>query len=197
MYSSSRIISVDSSGTVYKRDQYPYKETDFLKKCNAYSQHKILLERMLIESHLSYVNLRLGNVYGGKTPEQIIHGAINTWVYNLRQHKRIELTSPLVTFQGYSYIKDLSNALDKIFNSDVSKSIFNLAYGRPVTLGTILHRLRTHLSTLNLVEATKVIYDNYVLNTDLITSTINWKPKYYIKLGVRDCISVNTNKQLC
>jgi dTDP-4-dehydrorhamnose reductase len=69
---------VDSCGTVYKTDQYPYKETDFLKKCNACDQHKILMERILIESGLKYVILRLGNVYGDKTPEQIIHGVINT-----------------------------------------------------------------------------------------------------------------------
>jgi hypothetical protein len=66
-----------------------------------------------------------------------------------------------------------------------------------VTLGTILDILWIHLNTLNLVEATKVIYDNYVSNTDLITSTIKWKPKYNIKLIIKDYISVNTDKQLC
>ena len=29
MYSNSRIIPLDSSGTVYKIDQYPCKEIDF------------------------------------------------------------------------------------------------------------------------------------------------------------------------
>ena len=93
--------------------------------------------------------------------------------------------------------EDLSDALNKIFNSAAPKSIFNLAYVRQVTLGTILKRLQIHLSTLNLVETTKVIYDNSMLNADLIPSTINWKPKHCIKLGIIKCNSVNTNKQLC
>jgi len=88
-FSSSRIILMSSGGTVYGGDKYPYKETEHLKGRNAYGEHKILLEQMIINSGLNYVILRLGNVYGGVTSEQVTHGVINKWVNNLTKNESI------------------------------------------------------------------------------------------------------------
>lgn len=196
-FSSSRIILMSSGGTVYSGDKYPYKETEPLKGRNTYGEHKILLEQMLIKSGLNYVILRLGNVYGGVTSEQITHGVINKWVSNLAKNKSIELTSPIESFQDYIYIKDLMEALDKIFNSNISESIFNLSFGNPVTLNTILEILSKTYGTINLIKTSRHLHNNYILNTDLINRAILWTPRYDIKLGMEDFISTKRNYQRC
>jgi len=195
--SSSRIILISSGGTVYSGKNYPYKETDSLKGRNAYGEHKILLEKMLINSGMNYVILRLGNVYGGITSEQINHGVINKWVNNLNKNESIQLTSSTDSFQDYIYIKDLMEALDKIILSNISKSIFNLSFGKPVTLKTILEILFETYGTFNLIDMSRQIHNNYLLDTRSINRAINWKPRYNIKLGMEEFISTEENCQGC
>ena len=126
----SKII-VTSSAALYKNSANSVDETSTVEPLSPYGQSKLDMEKFTIQSKISYVILRLFNVYGNRQT----NGVIANFKKNISENK------PLTIFGDGNAIRDfihVDDVVDGIILSIESKSgIYNIAGGTGISINNL------------------------------------------------------------
>ena len=126
----SKII-VTSSAAIYQNSVNSVDETSTVEPLSPYGQSKLDMEKFTIQSKISYVILRLFNVYGNRQT----NGVIANFKKNISENK------PLTIFGDGKAIRDfihVDDVVDGIILSIESKSgIYNIAGGTGISINNL------------------------------------------------------------
>ena len=134
-HSISKII-VTSSAAVYQNSTNYVDETSDTKPSSPYGQSKLDMEKIIKESKVNHIILRLFNVYGnGQTK-----GVIAKFIENLSKNE------PLIIFGDGSAIRDfihIDDVVNAILLSIKSKSgVYNIASGTTTSINNLAKLLK-------------------------------------------------------
>jgi len=177
----SKII-VTSSAALYKNSANSVDETSTVEPLSPYGQSKLDMEKFTIQSKISYVILRLFNVYGNGQK----HGVIVTFKKNISENK------PLIIFGDGTSIRDfihIDDVIDGVILSIESESgIYNIASGTGTRISN-LAKLLVQISGKN----SEIIYKSArtgeitysVADTTKSQTELSFSPKISLINGLK------------
>ena len=183
-----------SSQAVYGfPENLPVAESHATKPISVYGQNKLEAEKIIIQSNLNYLIFRISSIYG---PEQDYKksGVIAKFINWMKNNESPVVFNSFDLFSDFLYINDVVDALAASIQKNLKNEIFNLGYGKAVTLKEILDALYKFFPSAPKPKLeTNLLYSNkehkgLYLNIDKIKSKINWNPKYSIQDGLREML---------
>ncbi|HDS16249.1 MAG TPA: NAD-dependent epimerase/dehydratase family protein [Proteobacteria bacterium] len=141
-----KVVFASSGGTVYGvAGSLPLVEEAPTEPLSSYGIVKLATEKYLkLFQHLyglDYTILRIANPYGERQRIDGAQGAVAVFLGRLKRRQAIEIWGDGEIARDYLYISDLSAAILKACEKNISKGLFNIGGGRPWTLNEVLAEL--------------------------------------------------------
>lgn len=135
-----RVVLLSSGGTVYDPTAPPpYREDSPTRPPTAYGRAKLELERLLLDSSLDGVVLRVSNAYGPGQPARSGQGVIAHWFQEALHRRPPRLLGDPGTVRDYVFVADVAEALVAVCTaSGALPGILNIGSGKPTTLKELL-----------------------------------------------------------
>jgi UDP-glucose 4-epimerase len=189
--SDVKLIYLSSAGCTYTSDKTPYSEDHSASGTNEYGLLKLKIEKLLIESDINYLILRIANVYGPNQPTGRGQGVIAEWINSINCKEPIKIFGDLDSFRDYVYIGDLIEVIRLCIDLNITNQIINIGSGQRTTLRDLLEVISS--VTKQKVEylelgSRKVDRTGYVLNIDKIQKLTGWSPHFTLKNGIKLCL---------
>jgi UDP-glucose 4-epimerase len=189
--SDFKLIYLSSAGCTYTSDETSYSEDHPANGTNEYGLLKLKIEKLLIESGLNYLILRIANVYGPNQPIGRGQGVIAEWINSINCKEPIKIFGDLDSFRDYVFIDDLIEVIRLCLDLNITNQIINIGSGQRTTLRELLQVISS--ITKQKVEylqfgSRKVDRTGYVLNIDKINRLTGWSPYFTLKNGIELCL---------
>jgi UDP-glucose 4-epimerase len=189
--SDFKLIYLSSAGCTYTSDETSYSEDHPANGTNEYGLLKLKIEKLLIESGLNYLILRIANVYGPNQPIGRGQGVIAEWINSINCKEPIKIFGDLDSFRDYVFIDDLMEVIHLCIDLSITNQIINIGSGQRTTLRDLLQVISS--VTKQKVEysqlgSRKVDRTGYVLNIDKIKKLTGWSPHFTLKNGIELCL---------
>lgn len=189
--SDFKFIYLSSAGCTYSSVETSYSEDDPANGTNEYGLLKLKIEKLLIESGLNYLILRIANVYGPNQPIGRGQGVIAEWINSINCKEPIKIFGDLDSFRDYVFIDDLIEVIRLCLDLNITNQIINIGSGQRTTLRELLQVISS--ITKQKVEylqfgSRKVDRTGYVLNIDKINRLTGWSPYFTLKNGIELCL---------
>ena len=189
--SDVKIIYLSSAGCTYNSDETSYSEDHPANGTNEYGLLKLRIEKLLIESSLNYLILRVANVYGPNQPTGRGQGVIAEWMNSINSKKPIQVFGDLDSFRDYIFIDDLMEAISLCADLNITNQIINIGSAQRTSLRDLLQVIssvtKQKIEYLQLGSRT-VDRTGYVLNIDKIKKLTGWSPHFTLKNGIELCL---------
>jgi UDP-glucose 4-epimerase len=189
----NKVIFTSSGGTVYGPTRtIPIKETHSKDPLNAYGITKLTVEKYLqMFGNLYDLNfgiLRPSVPYGPRQNPLGLQGAVAVFLYRVAHELPVKIWGDGSTTRDYFYISDLSDALIKIAQKDLSSHrIFNIGGGQAITLNELLREVEKTVGRAGQVvyeTARRFDADQIVLDTTLASQELHWQPEIPLREGL-------------
>lgn len=182
-----------SSQAVYGIPQFlPVTEEHATKPVTVYGDCKLQAEKILFESGINIIILRVSSVYGPKqNPNK--SGVIAKFIDKLKNNISPVVFNSFDLYSDFIYVDDLISSIISAvkFESKQKNHIYNIGSGKPTTLREILDILYKSFKDapkpelrVNQLYPDKQIRGLY-LDTGKAKEFLNWQPKYTIEKGLR------------
>lgn len=152
--------------------------------------------------NVDFVCLRLSNVYGYSKNSQYNRGFINNIIRKSIKKKKIsvKIFDDGIYYRDYIYIEDVNSALLYFLNKKKLKDkIFNLCYGKSLSILNLLNKIKSKLKkkniTLKIIKSKSPDNINLINKRNFFGSNLKlkkntiWKPKYDIDKGIDKTIN--------
>lgn len=175
-YGLKKIVYV-SSGAVYGEPlQNESYETDPLQPNTLYGLSKQYAEECIhfyaSNSNLTYVILRLPNIYGEENTKGVIFNFLN----DIKHYKKITILGDGTQRRDFIHVSDVTLALVKALKYNHS-DIFNISNPTRTSLLELVQLLRKkYVFSIEYAKADNNLHD-LILNTDKATKKLNFQPK--------------------
>jgi len=187
-----QIIYFSSGGTVYGIPKnIPIAETADLNPISSYGVHKVTVEKCISYYGqyygIDYKIIRISNPYGpGQNPFSG-QGVIAAFLAKALMKECIEIWGDGTIIRDYIYIDDVIDAIILLMHYNGEYNTFNIGYGEGHSLNELIKEIEGVLE-LKL----KVIYSEgrkqdvklNILDTNLISNQLKWKPIIELKSGI-------------
>lgn len=135
---AKKIIFFSSGGTVYGSHAEPVDENTALHPLSTYAKSKVLLEKIVADSGLPYVILRLANPYGGYQTPGKRQGVIPILLQKIYTDEVFTMFNTADSVRDYFYITDLAQALQKTIDAQITNTILNVGSGVGQSLARVI-----------------------------------------------------------
>lgn len=187
-----KLVYLSSGGTVYGIPQYtPIDEKHPSSPIAPYGISKLMVEKYLAMYHyqygLDYTVLRLSNPYGARQDPHRGQGVLAAWMHRLMRGEPLEIWGDGSVVRDYLYIEDAVRAIELACTVPTVEKIFNVGSGVGYSLAELRHKLEelTGLTIkVNHKTMQKVDVPINVLNVDLISQALQWRPTIDIDHGL-------------
>ncbi len=185
-----KVIYLSSGGCVYSTSSQGLIESDAANGINAYGIMKVQMEKILQESGLQNIILRVANAYGPNQPTGKGQGVIGEWIHCVKNNKPIQVFGPLNSYRDYINTNDIASAvLNSLHSSD--QGIFNIGSGVSTSLSELITffenitgvRVQTSISTLRVSDRL-----GYSLDITKSIEALGWRPLTPLAEGIRHAI---------
>ncbi|CAF1208560.1 unnamed protein product [Rotaria sordida] len=169
-----------------------YQETSLLNPMNPYAA-TIAAAECLVKSYgdsfkLSYCIIRLSNVYG---PRQHIEKGIPIFINSLLNEQNLVIHGDGKQIRNYTYVDDVINAIDIIFNKGKTKMIYNIGTKDQLSVLDIVKKLFKKIQPNKKLEDI-IIYDKprsftdkrYSTTTSGAAKTLGWQAQVSFDEGL-------------
>lgn len=106
-----------STDYVFDGTNGPYKETDATNPLSVYGKHKLAAEKLVEQSGLNYLILRVTNVYGDEIRNKNFVARI---IEQCQQQQHLQLKLPYDQFASPTNAKDIARAMLELLQADKS-----------------------------------------------------------------------------
>ncbi len=188
--SNPKIIFLSSGGCVYDETKIPIKENFPASGSNEYGRAKVEMERILLQSGISNIILRVSNVYGPGQRTGRGQGVIAEWLNAVKNDSPINVFGNTNSSRDYLHISDLIDALILCIESPY-EGILNLGSGTSTTLEEILQSFKFACGSdikIFKQEVRTTDKSQYVLDILKAEKVLGWKPSIDIRKGIIDLI---------
>ncbi len=194
-YGIAQYYFLSSGGTVYGDCELPPKETDILNPGSLYARSKVMLEKVLKNSGLNYVILRVSNPYGGYQLTNKKQGVIPILIEKALNKEAFELWAKNDSSRDYIYIQDMANYINLLINKNVVNEVINIGSGKKVTMEQLLSVIETQLSKVNITfkEAPIDAIHSIVLDTEKLKGITGYSAKVSLEEGIQ--LEINRIKE--
>ena len=174
-------------------ESLPVAESHSTKPVSVYGKNKLEAEKIITQSSLNYLIFRISSIYG---PEQDYKksGVIAKFINWMKNNESPVVFNSFDLFSDFIYINDVIDVLILSIQKKLKNEIFNLGFGKAVTLKEVLDVLyeffpsapKPKLET-NLLYPDKE-HKGLYLNIDKIKYKANWSPKYSIENSLKEML---------
>ena len=187
------IIYLNSYG--YGKPQYfPVDEKHPLNFHSPYTSSKYSSEKLLFDYakgfSLNIISLRMFNIYGLNQGERFL---IPSLINQALNNKEIEVND-IRPRRDFLYIKDLLNLLIKIIEKPITEGVYNVGYGKSISIVDIVNNLEKILKKSLTIKNRKKFRENEILDCyaeiKKLKMDFSWKPEFDIEKGLKDYLSL-------
>ena len=183
-----RYVFLSSGGTVYGNVHKPAKEEDELHPVNFYARSKVELEKLVKESSLPYLLLRVSNPYGGLKDRSARQGVIEEMIYCALEGQTFHLWGSLENQRDFIHIEDFTKAIELLCsNADSINSIFNLGSGEGYSIQLIKQLVEEASGKEILMEHEELLQAEIsviILDITKLQKYTSFKPEVSMKDGI-------------
>jgi len=193
-YLTGRIIFA-STGVVYgHQDQFPIPVNVLPRPLTPYAVSKLTGERYLnFYSNVysvSYVALRLGNVYGPRQDTSAESGAIGIFATKLMKGEQAYINNDGLTTRDYVYVDDVIDAFLKAAGSDYVGTL-NVGTGQETSTNSIFEIVREVVGAQAVPTRREDVEDvvkRVALDVTATKKELGWEPKIDVKTGIEKTV---------
>jgi UDP-glucose 4-epimerase len=173
-----RLIFASTGGAIYgeKNDDTPHKEDDLPLPVSPYAIGKLTIEHYLryfrVKNGLDSVVFRISNPYGERQPFHRKQGVIPIFLENMYRNKPVTVLGDGSMIRDYIYVKDVSNAIAKVFDKEFQHDTYNLGSGGGKSINELLETISKAVGkdpVINYAEAPATFLPKVVLNVSLFS----------------------------
>lgn len=188
-----------STSYVYSDGTTKAVESNSLKPTTLYGELRKKQEKILINSGINYVILRLSNIYGYATFQKIGNlGAIEQFLINAISGKPISIYGSGNQKIDYLHISDLMELLQLLLKSNSNNLIFNVGSGKALELFEVVNLIIKIIGPkYNIIIKTipsMNVPNSPIMSIQKITEFLNWTPKIDINLGIFSLLNMLNTK---
>ena len=187
-----KFLFASSGGAIYgNSSRAVHVETDPTNPQSFYGVIKLVIEKYLaVYKHLyklSYVALRVSNLYGRKTLPNENIGAVDVFLQRAIEREPIVIWGDGENVRDYIHIEDLIDFLFLAIQKDAIQGVYNIGTG----CGTSLNKIIKTINNLGVkiepkyMPARGVDVRHNVLDISKARKT-GWRPKYSLLKGMRE-----------
>jgi len=196
-----KIIFFSSGGTVYGKETNTILESNKLKPINYYGYSKQIIENQILflnrTKKLEYLILRPSNVYGKYQKINSNQGFIAVALGKILSGSVLEVWGDGESVRDYIDVVDVSNAIIKLIESNISNKIFNLASEKGVSVNEVIHLIEKKTNkkvNIQYKDKRVVDVDRIVLSINEIKKHIEFYPKGVVE-GISDFVNFIENEE--
>ncbi len=178
---------LSSGGTVYGDSKIPHKEEDELNPKTLYAKSKVRIEKLLQESGMNWMILRLSNPYGGYQLANRQQGVIPILFEKARNQEIFEVWSDPASSRDYLYIQDMAEVIFSLIQRKVENKIVNVGSGMATSLQEVIETVQEEMGFIQTERKEgpiKSISDN-VLDISQLKQLTGFTPQITIKEGIK------------
>lgn len=161
-----QFVFLSSGGTVYGNQNQPHKETDSLDPQTLYAKSKVALEKMIQESNVPYLILRLANPYGGYQDAQKKQGVIPILIRCALKQQPFTMWGSEESKRDYLYIDDFAKILKGLLIKGYQNEIFNVGSGKGTSLRDLIEQIEKE--TGKSIQIQKEEFDVQVIDENVL-----------------------------
>lgn len=184
-----KVIHISASAAYGDSGSKPFIESDPLTPNTTYGLSKMLGEEAVLyyahKNMLPYVIVRPTNIYGPGA----IHGVIASYTDSFYRQNKIQITGDGNQLRDFIHVTDFIDAIMRIITGDVVNEIYNVSFGKTITLNTLKKVFDTCVGHIIPVEyipiATGYVYSLSADNSK-IRASLGWAPTILIEQGIRE-----------
>ncbi len=183
-----QFIFFSSGGTIYGSHDEKVREDSSVHPQTLYAKSKVMLEKLLQESGINYLILRLSNPYGGYQIAGKRQGVIPILIRSALLDEPFHLWASSTSVRDYFYIDDLAKAISLLIQNNVQNEIINVGSGIGSSLDEVIHIVEKE--TGKKIEITREdsnvpIVDSIVLDIEKLNKLTGYKPSVDLEEGIQ------------
>ena len=185
---ASRFIFLSSGGTVYGNSADPISEEAELNPISLYARSKVACEKVIQQSEMPYLILRLANPYGGHQTTDKKQGVIPILIEKALNRDYFEMWASPHSSRDYIYIDDFANAIHLLIENDVKNEIINVASQTATSLNEILDEVQEQTGRaieIHHVNSEVPVVDQIVLNIEKLKKLTGFEIETSIQEGIK------------
>lgn len=183
-----QFIFFSSGGTIYGSHDDKVSELERVHPETLYAKSKVMLEKLLQDSGINYLILRLSNPYGGYQIAGKRQGVIPILIRSALLDEPFHLWASSKSVRDYFYIDDLANAIELLIKNDIHHEIINVGCGEGASLEQVIDIIEK--ATDKKIEITREdsnvpIVSSIVLNINKLQELTGYKPSVSLEKGIK------------
>lgn len=191
-----QFIFFSSGGTIYGSHNEKVREDSSVNPQTLYAKSKVMLEKLLQDSGINYLILRLSNPYGGYQIAGKRQGVIPILIRSALLDEPFHLWASSTSVRDYFYIDDLAKAISLLIQNHVQNEIVNVGSGIGSSLDEVIAIVEKE--TNKKIEITREdsnvpIVDSIVLDIDKLNQLTGYKPSVNLEAGIQ--LEINRIKE--
>lgn len=183
-----QFIFFSSGGTIYGSHEDKVSEVESVHPETLYAKSKVMLEKLLQDSGINYLILRLSNPYGGYQIAGKRQGVIPILIRSALLDEPFHLWASSKSVRDYFYIDDLANAIELLIKNNIHHEIINVGCGEGASLEKVIDIIEK--GTNKKIEITREdsnvpIVSSIVLNINKLHELTGYRPSVSLEEGIK------------
>ncbi len=183
-----KIIYAASSSCYGIPKKIPTDETSEILPIYPYALTKRLAEEIIIHFsklyNMSYISLRLFNVYGPRARTAGSYGAVfGTFLAQKLANKPYTIVGDGYQSRDFTYVSDVTSAFIEMMNKNINNKIFNVGSGKTNSINYLIKLLGGE-KKIKIPERPGEPKTTFA-DISKITTETNWKPRVSFEKGVK------------
>ena len=184
-----RFIYFSSGGTIYGDSEKAIAEDAPINPISLYAQSKARVEKVIRESGVDYLILRLSNPFGGYQLTNKGQGVIPILINKALHDEVFEMWISGDSVRDYFYIDDLAKVINGLIEHDISCETINVGSGVGTSLQEVIHGVEEAVGkTIRIERKNSDVHmvQSIILDTGKLFRLIGYVPDTSIEYGIRE-----------
>ena len=184
-----RFIYFSSGGTIYGDSEKAIAEDAPINPISLYARSKARVEKVIRESGVDYLILRLSNPFGGYQLTNKGQGVIPILINKALHDEVFEMWISGDSVRDYFYIDDLAKVIDGLIEKDISRETINVGSGVGTSLQEVIRGVEEAVGkTIRIERKSSDVHmvQSIILDTGKLFRLIGYVPDTSIEYGIRE-----------
>lgn len=184
-----RFIYFSSGGTIYGDSEKAIAEDAPINPISLYARSKARVEKVIRESGVDYLILRLSNPFGGYQLTNKGQGVIPILINKALHDEVFEMWISGDSVRDYFYIDDLAKVIDGLIEHDISRETINVGSGVGSSLQEVIRGVEEAVGkTIRIERKSSDVHmvQSIILDTGKLFRLIGYVPDTSIEYGIRE-----------